>query len=1002
MAISSNGTVLARVAGGLYNTTMSNATYAETIATIKTTADLNAWANDVYSRDFSGQKDLTVAQTLLKNLDISVTGLDNWVAAQLTAATNGKGAKVVELLNGLANLTADETYGSYATSFNAKVDASLALSQTAGSIGGDFAAGQASTASASTTLTADVDEVAGTGANDTIKGVMDFSGNASTFTASDLIDGGAGDNTLNVTLVGHDALADAVTAGVVLNVQTINITNAASSAIAADLDLSGVTGAKSVNLASSPDNTTLTLSSVNNVVDASIAGKGGLTLGYITSAVLGLNDTQNLTLNGTSKGTNATNKFTADGIENLKISAVKTSDVVISGDAYKTVELSGSAAAKVTVLQGAGARTITSIDASTATGDLVLVDATAAAYGNGLSVKTGAGNDTIALLGNAIDKSVKVDGGAGNDTLAIVNDAIATTDLSGVTNVENITLSGTGAATSISMSLAKGLTNINTSLQTTGLNKAGTFTASNVASGAVISLSSANLSANNATDPALFDLDGQDAVTISVKNATSAANTTDALTFNVVNNNTSLIKNTSSLSTMASKNVYVIDSVTAAGVETVTVNSTGTFGSNSIVDLVVTSATSLVLTGSTALSLGTSTSKTSTDTLLSTSSTDTVTFDASAMTGKLSVVMTGGEAAHYDAAIKGGQNTGDSVTVLVGSGQDVALKSVGFEKASVVFDEDSVASFDFAGLVGATTAAKFTTSNAPTVETAAITGLGNGGNLVLNGTLGVDAFSVEGGGNTSSLTLTFNQEEKTGTANSGDFIAGGLTVTRVGNLTIDVTRVDGSSDADTTATQAPTTLGGLTNTVMKTLTVTGPDSAANVLSIGQLSNGSASGSVLSTIDLSNFLGDIKESGLALDVDAKKGVTVILSEVTNVGTYDHAITINNVAGLTLGSASSDVVKFAADLGGVVIGGFQAATSNGAAVALGTPVDKLDLSASGAKLSQLTFTDIDVDNDLLNDLESVEITFSTSSGITGALVLVGVVTADLSAANFVFAS
>jgi len=990
MAISSNGTVLARVAGGLYNTTMSNATYAETIATIKTTADLNAWANDVYSRDFSGQKDLTVAQTLLKNLGISVTGLDNWVAAQLTAATNGKGAKVVELLNGLANLTADATYGSYATSFNAKVDASLALSQTAGAAGGDFGAGLAASASSSIALTADVDEVAGTAANDTIKGVMDFSGNASTFTASDLIDGGAGNNTLNVTLVGHDAAGDAVTAGVVLGVQTININNAASSATTAGFDLSGVNGAKSVNLTSSPDNTTLTLSSVNNIVDIGMAGKGGLTLGYVTSAVLGLSDTQNLTLNGTEKGTNATNNFTADGIENLNISAAKTSAVKIAGNAFKSVTLTGSAATKLTVDQGVG-RTITSIDAATATGDLVLTDITAAAYGNGLTVKTGSGNDTIALLGNAIDKTVKVDGGAGNDTLAITNDSIATTDLSGVTNVENITLSGTGAATTLNMSLAKGLTNINSALQTTAAHKSGTFAATNVASGATVTLSSANLAAANATDPALFDMDGQDAVTISVKNATSVANTADALTFNVINNNTSLIKNTSTLASKASTNVYVIDTVTAAGVESVIINSSGTFGSIQIKDLEFTSATSLVLTGSTALTLGTSTSKTSASNILNTSSTDTVTFDASAMTGKLSVTMTGAEAAHYDTAIKGGQNTGDSVTVLVGA-QDVALKSIGFEKASVIFDADSTGSFDFSGLAGATTSAKFTTSSgaggAP-----AISGLSNGGNLVVTGKLGVDEFSVVGGGNTSSLTLTFNSE-------SDAFTAGGATVTRVGNLTIDTTRIDGTGDDNTTATQKATSLGGLTNLVMKTLTVVGPADADNVLSIGQLSNGSATGSVLSTIDLSNFLGSIAEGGLALDTDAKKAVTVILSDVTDVGTYDGADETNDVAGLTLGSASSDIVKFAADLGDVVIDGFQPATDAGAAVALGTPVDKLDLSASGVKLSQLTFTNIDIDG--AGGDESVEISFSASSGITGHLVLVGVLTADLSAANFVFAS
>ena len=47
MAISTNGTVLARVAGALYNTQMSNSTYNEVTAVITTSASLNALVNDL-------------------------------------------------------------------------------------------------------------------------------------------------------------------------------------------------------------------------------------------------------------------------------------------------------------------------------------------------------------------------------------------------------------------------------------------------------------------------------------------------------------------------------------------------------------------------------------------------------------------------------------------------------------------------------------------------------------------------------------------------------------------------------------------------------------------------------------------------------------------------------------------------------------------------------------------------------------------------------------------
>ena len=136
MAISTNGTVLARLAGALYNTQMSNATYKEVAA-----LDPSALANTLYARDFSSSTDLAVATTLVTNLGLSaVTGLNNWVAAQLTAAGSAKGAKVVDLLNSFAQMTADATYGAYATAFNTKVDAALALSQTTDNKGGTFAA----------------------------------------------------------------------------------------------------------------------------------------------------------------------------------------------------------------------------------------------------------------------------------------------------------------------------------------------------------------------------------------------------------------------------------------------------------------------------------------------------------------------------------------------------------------------------------------------------------------------------------------------------------------------------------------------------------------------------------------------------------------------------------------------------------------------------------------------------------------------------------------------
>ena len=186
MAISTNGTVIARLAGGLYNTVMSNATYLEVAA-----QDPSTLANTLYARDFAKSTDLAVATTLVTNLGLStVAGLANWVAAQLTAAgAANKGAKVVSLLNDFAGMTADTTYGAQATAFNTKVDAALAASQKTGATSGVFAdAGTVAVANATFTLTTGADAFTGGAGNDS------FVATGTTLTTGDVLTGQAGDS----------------------------------------------------------------------------------------------------------------------------------------------------------------------------------------------------------------------------------------------------------------------------------------------------------------------------------------------------------------------------------------------------------------------------------------------------------------------------------------------------------------------------------------------------------------------------------------------------------------------------------------------------------------------------------------------------------------------------------------------------------------------------------------------------------------------------------------
>jgi len=225
MAISTNGTVIARLAGGLYNSVMSNATYLEVAS-----QDPSALANTLYSRDFAKSTDLAVATTLIKNIGLStVAGLDNWVAAQLTAAgTAGKGAKIVSLLNDFSGMTADTTYGAAATAFNTKVDAALAASQKTGTVEGKFeTAGVVAVTNATFTLTSSLDTVVGGAGDDTINAtaVNPTTGAAATnLTSGDSIDGGAGTDTLNITMTAANNTS--LTGVTVANVEVVNLTGA--------------------------------------------------------------------------------------------------------------------------------------------------------------------------------------------------------------------------------------------------------------------------------------------------------------------------------------------------------------------------------------------------------------------------------------------------------------------------------------------------------------------------------------------------------------------------------------------------------------------------------------------------------------------------------------------------------------------------------------------------------------------------------------------------------
>jgi len=309
MAISTNGTIITRLAGSLYGEYLSNASYTE----LNTTAAATVAAN-MLTNDFAGKTDAQIATTVLTNLSLTtVAGLDNWVAAQLTAAGStaaAKGAKLVSMLNDYAMMTADATYGASATSFNSKVSAALVLSQTTGNAGGSFAtAGTVAANGGTFTLTTGAD-LAGVnvGSNGGVASTFRFtSGNetvsaltATTAGSDTLIDGSTTDaDEFNLTATG------AMTALTAINIETANVTFASGTPSAIFTNFSGlntvnVTGAVAGTVEDA-GTSTIALDGYKRVVTVDIDSLAG-TSSTATADVL------NVSVSGTTYGSTSSTR----------------------------------------------------------------------------------------------------------------------------------------------------------------------------------------------------------------------------------------------------------------------------------------------------------------------------------------------------------------------------------------------------------------------------------------------------------------------------------------------------------------------------------------------------------------------------------------------------------------------------------------------------------------------------------------------------------------------
>ncbi len=1046
MAISTNGAIITRVTSALYGEYLSNASYTEVSSTAPATL-----AASFLSNDFAGKTDLQIATTMLTNLGLtSITGLDNWLSAQLTAAgstTAAKGAKVVSILNDYANLTSDATYGSYATAFNAKVAAGLVKSQTTGSAGGAYATADAVAVSDSTfTLTTSTDTITGGAGNDTLNAPLaGTSGTTMTFSASDAVNGGAGTDTLYV-----ESSAATLNLGLVTNVENIKVNTATTTAVtlASDklmkgLELVNTTGAVTFSDTSNAD-TALTLTANS--------GSAAATIGYKSTALAGAADNLAITLNsntaatvnvtGATTTTNVLEKVTlnsvADSTVSLALGASGVSSVVVTGAGSTTIASLTETGSNLKTIDGSAATGALSVTAavanSTVTGGSAN-DTLTGSSGNDV-ISSGAGNDSV----NAAAGNDSVDAGAGNDVVTITSANLDKYDtLAGGEGTDTLDLSGTYtyvAATSTveATNPWANVTGFETVRVSTG-NTASVVLATGLAAGNTIATA-------NVVGTGSLTMTGD--TTVSTINFT-AASAGDSGTASIA----SAGAQTVNLSTTAT---YVTPSLTTKATS-LTVNSGGdTTTSANTLALTATALTSVAATGSTKLSItagSTSTAVTSFDGSAHTGS--TLGFSASSATG--AITATAGSGAFTVTTGAGADVVTGSAkadTITTGAGNDTITGAAGNDTINPGAGSDSVVAGDGDDTVTQTstnTGADYIDggagNDALTGGAGADTLVGGAGNDTLTGNDGADSLiggegndtisdgagndKVYGGEGDDAITLGAGTDYVEGGAgndtittsglSAGDSIDGGdgtdsLVVTNTSSSTVRPVLTSVESLTISTSAALTLNLADLQDALTTSLSVYGAnttgDATARAVTVSSMLNGSTltvsddyTSDYASTTDTDND-GNLG----ALSIDAVDGGSLSLAILPNVDSSVDAattlavVTLTDVVGLTVtssGGSSDNLIQHtfsslaidATDTTSLTVtAGAYSGVSTGD-VTSGSAVNALEsISLSGGAGSNIDVGAVEYANNLA--------TFSATAAGTSATTDIGAVGATSAAA------
>lgn len=474
------------------------------------------------------------------------------------------------------------------------------------------------------TLTTGVDNLTGTGANDTFTSTIG-NGGTSTLQSGDTINGGAGNDTLRIVASNTaPSLGNLNGSGPQTVIPTLtnveNITYQGFTSSTNTLNLANSSGVRNVTLDSG--NSSLNLTNVAQIVGlgASNTTGGTLTATYNAAAIAGSSDVQAISLDNATGTT-----INANGVETINLTVTGTNGTAsgtaqtgansITGNGITTVNVSGAGSV---VLGTAFAATTTTFDASQNTGG---VNATFTAGGN-VTVTGGSGNDVfnfgagLTATAGTVAGDV-VNGGEGFDTVRVTTggDLSAAADaapFNGLVSIERVAFDGNGVT-------LNGATFTNTGITNIEFNTAGLDTINNAGSARTYEFGAANTgdAAFNMTAGATtlnIDLQGTTGLTA----VTGANNTVEVGALTITPAGVASATNVTSI-TLSSLGNFTASSIANDG---------GTLGLtagsfNSVGEITAASGSTLTLDGNAALDIASSTSN--------------ITINASALTGSLIV-----------------------------------------------------------------------------------------------------------------------------------------------------------------------------------------------------------------------------------------------------------------------------------------------------------------------------------------------------------------------------